>query len=58
MKPEWVYEIRNQCKKYYVPFFFKQWGTYDPTGKRVGKKLAGRILQGKTWNEMLIPLFK
>jgi protein gp37 len=58
MKPEWVYEIQNQCKKYQVPFFFKQWGTYDPTGKRVGKKLAGRILEGKTWNEMPIPLFK
>jgi len=58
MKPEWVYEIRNQCKKYHVPFFFKQWGTYDPTGKRVGKKLAGRILEGKTWNEVPIPLFK
>lgn len=51
MKPEWVYEIRNQCEKYGVPFFFKQWGTYDPTGKRVGKKVAGRILEGKTWDE-------
>jgi protein gp37 len=58
MEPEWVYEIRNQCKKYQVPFFFKQWGTYDPTGKRVGKKLAGRILEGKTWDEVPIPLFK
>jgi len=58
MKPEWVYEIQNQCKKYQVPFFFKQWGTYDPTGRRVGKKLAGRILEGKTWNEVPIPLFK
>jgi len=52
MKPEWVYEIRNQCEKYRVPFFFKQWGTFDSSGKRVGKKAAGRILDGRTWNEV------
>jgi protein gp37 len=56
MKPEWVYAIRNQCKKYDVPFFFKQWGAYDPTGKRVGKKVAGRILDGKTWDDIPIKL--
>jgi len=28
-----------------VPFFFKQWG-----GTR--KKLAGRVLDGRTWDEM------
>lgn len=54
MKPEWVYEIQNQCKKYHVPFFFKQWGTFDPTGKRVGKKVAGRFLDGRTWDEVPI----
>ena len=54
MKPEWVCEIRNQCKKYHVPFFFKQWGTYDSTGERVGKKAAGRILNGRTWDEVPI----
>lgn len=57
MKPEWVNEIQNQCKKYRIPFFFKQWGTYDPTGKRVGKKAAGRILSGRTWDEIPIPSF-
>jgi len=56
MKPEWVYEIRNQCQKYRVPFFFKQWGTFDSSGKRVGKKAAGRILNGKTWDEVPILL--
>jgi protein gp37 len=54
MKPEWVYEIRNQCKKYCVPFFFKQWGTFDSSGERVGKKAAGRILDGRTWDEVPI----
>lgn len=56
MEPKWVYEIRAQCEKYRVPFFFKQWGTYDPTGKRVGKKFAGRILDGRTWDEVPVSL--
>src|SRR3990172_6899793 len=56
MRPEWVYEIRNQCEKYHVPFFFKQWGTFDPKGKRVGKKAAGRILDGRTWDETPVTL--
>ncbi|MFN8455985.1 MAG: phage Gp37/Gp68 family protein [Anaerolineae bacterium] len=42
---EWVTEIRDQCLTAKVPFFFKQWG-----GTR--KKKSGRLLQGKTWNEM------
>ncbi len=45
MKPEWVMDIRNQCKNAGVPFFFKQWGG-------VRKKKAGRELEGRTWDEM------
>lgn len=45
MKPEWVMDIRNQCKRDGVPFFFKQWGG-------VRKKKAGRELEGRTWDEM------
>lgn len=45
MKPEWVLEIREICKKEKVPFFFKQWG-----GKY--KKKNGRTLDGKTFSEM------
>ena len=56
MKPEWVYEIQKQCKKFRVPFFFKQWGTFDASGNRVGKKAAGRILDGKTWDEVPLSL--
>lgn len=40
----WVTEIRDQCRESGVLFFFKQWG-----GKN--KKKAGRILQGRTWDE-------
>lgn len=56
MKPEWAKAIREQCGRYEVPFFFKQWGAFNPDGDRVGKKKAGRILFGKTWNEMPVLL--
>jgi len=42
---EWVVDIRDQCHAANVPYFFKQWGG-------VSKKRAGRILQGRTWDEM------
>jgi protein gp37 len=45
MNPEWVTDLRDQCRIAGIPFFFKQWG-----GKN--KKLAGRILDGRTWDEM------
>jgi len=45
MKPEWVLDIQEQCKNNDVAFFFKQWG-----GKN--KKAAGRILNGRTYDEM------
>jgi len=47
MDPEWVIDIRNQCNKANVPFFFKQWGG-------VNKKKAGRTLEGRVWSEMPI----
>lgn len=45
MKLEWVLDIQEQCQEAGVPFFFKQWG-----GKN--KKLTGRTLNGRTWDEM------
>lgn len=45
MKEEWVIKIRDECKKAKVPFFFKQWGG-------VNKKKNGRVLKGRTWEEM------
>jgi protein gp37 len=45
MLREWVVSIRRQCRQYGVPFFFKQWG-----GTR--KKKAGRLLDGRTYDEM------
>jgi protein gp37 len=45
MNPEWVIDLRDQCRQAGVPFFFKQWG-----GKN--KKQAGRVLEKRVWNEM------
>lgn len=45
MAPEWVADLRDQCLSQEVPFFFKQWGG-------VNKKKAGRLLDGRTWDEM------
>ncbi len=42
---EWVTDIRDQCLRVKVPFFFKQWGG-------VQKKRAGLTLEGRTWDEM------
>lgn len=45
MKEAWVLDIKEQCVRSGVPFFFKQWGG-------VRKKAAGRMLDGRTWDEM------
>jgi protein gp37 len=97
MHPDWVRDIRDQCQRAGVAFFFKQWGAWTPdrpagyhrvsgapdrVGRyshelvvmeasgamydqddpdswtrctrlwRVGKKRAGRVLDGRTWDEM------
>jgi protein gp37 len=43
--PAWVTDIRDQCVRAGLAFFFKQWGG-------VQKKKAGRELEGRTWDEM------
>jgi protein gp37 len=44
LKKEWVISVRDQCKNYGVPFFFKQWGG-------VRKKKHGRELDGRVYDE-------
>jgi protein gp37 len=41
----WVRELRDACQRQSVPFFFKQWGGPTP-------KSGGRMLEGRTWDEM------
>ena len=45
MDPAWVDEIEAMCRRADTAFFFKQWG-----GKN--KKAAGRMLNGRTYDEM------
>lgn len=52
MKAEWPLSIQQQCEVADVPFFFKQWGAHDGNGVWRGKKAAGRLLLGRTWNQM------
>lgn len=45
METSWVKSIRRQCRIHGVAFFFKQWGG-------VRKDLTGRVLDGRTYDEM------
>lgn len=45
MQVDWVRDVRDACGDSGVAFFFKQWGGRTP-------KAMGRLLDGKTWNEM------
>lgn len=45
IEQEWATDLRDQCRRAHLPFFFKQWG-----GKN--KKKTGRLLQGRTWDQM------
>jgi len=67
MEPSWARSLRDQCTKAGVPFFFKQWGQWAPDGDAPyapgtvpdmhsmiwcsSKKLAGRELDGRMWDE-------
>ncbi len=60
MNSDWARDIRDQCRGASVPFFFKQYGrkvnnpdALDPTAKENGGTAkGGRILDGRTWDEM------
>ena len=45
MVEAWALDLRDQCRRAGVAFFFKQWGG-------VNKKKAGRLLGGRTWDQM------
>jgi protein gp37 len=79
MHPAWARQLRDQCAAAGVPFHFKQFGEWAPTGarvmreipcepgrllvgerdehgfreeiRRVGKKAAGRVLDGHTHDD-------
>ena len=45
IKEEWVLDIKDQCQKANIAFYFKQWGGTN-------KKKNGKSLQGKHYIEM------
>jgi protein gp37 len=58
MHPDWARSLRDACAASGVAFFFKQhgeWIAIEDVGRvafqRVGKKRAGRLLDGREWNE-------
>lgn len=56
MDPNWARSIRDQCQSADVPFFFKQWGRQHKLDNGMvlkgSKKIIGRLLDGREWNEM------
>jgi len=44
MDEQWALDVRDQCRKAKVAFFFKQWGGRTP-------KAGGRLLEGKEYSE-------
>ncbi|HVS33517.1 MAG TPA: phage Gp37/Gp68 family protein [Thermoanaerobaculia bacterium] len=48
VRPEWITDLRDQCRRAGIAFFFKQWGGRN-------KKKSGRMLEGRTWDEMPVP---
>ena len=52
----WIRWLRDQCIEAGVPFHFKQWGEYGPVDGerlvRLGVEAAGRLVDGREWNEM------
>jgi protein gp37 len=52
MKVDWVMNIKRQCEEQNVAFFFKQWGGWGSDGKKRAKKENGRLLLGRTWDEV------
>lgn len=69
--PAWFYSLRDKCAEWGIAFHFKQWGEWAPyegpgsVGRvdtfykkkmqRVGKKQAGRNLDGRTWDGLPEP---
>lgn len=54
MDVEWVRYIRDACADAGVAFFFKQWGAFSDSGVRGSKADNGRLLDGRTWDDLPI----
>ena len=55
LDPMWVLAMRDQATSAGIAFHFKQWGEWkslDGIMRRMGKKAAGRILEGRFWDQL------
>ncbi|MBD0743496.1 phage Gp37/Gp68 family protein [Streptomyces sp. CBMA152] len=53
MAPQWATSLRDQCAAADVPFFFKQFGEYAPTGYLViGGTTKGTLLAGEPVDDL------
>lgn len=52
MRGKWAEKIQEQCETAGTAFFFKQWGAWGNDGVRRSKRANGRLLLGKTWDEI------
>lgn len=52
MDPGAARYMRDQCVEAGVPYHFKQWGEHNDGLVKIGKKKAGRLLDGREWNEL------
>lgn len=51
MEKEWVLNIKKQCEENNIAFFFKQWGTWGADKIKRNKKLNGKEIDGKIWQQ-------
>ncbi len=52
MHKAWALAVQQQCEDQAVAFFFKQWGGWGADGKKRAKAANGRVLDGRTWDQM------
>jgi len=53
--PDWFRSLLTQCAAAGVPLFFKQWGEYGQDMRKVGRRNAGRLLDGQDYREAPTP---
>ena len=71
--PDWARQLREDCEDGAIPFFWKQWGEWAPQSSgnhtapmyvggtpmwRVGKRDAGRLLDGRVHDGWPMPRFR
>lgn len=48
---EWFRGLRDACRRWNTPFFFKQWGAWGADGVKRSKYKNGSLLDGKEWKQ-------